>query len=54
MLPTFVILQAKVDLNKWAPFWSFGFADQVQTGFGRRAVGLPHITFDARADDVLP
>jgi hypothetical protein len=54
VLPTIVPLQAEVDLHERTPFGPFGFADEMHSGFLRRAVGLPRVTLDAGADDVFP
>src|SRR6516225_4090571 len=54
MFPTIVLVQAEIDLNEWPPLRTLGFANKVQPGLLRRAVGFESITFDAGADDILP
>jgi len=54
MFPTVVPLQAEVDLHERTPLRSLWFADEVHSGFLRRAVGLLRVALDAGADDVLP
>ena len=54
MLPTIVLVEAEVDLHERPPFRPLRFADEVQPGLLRRAVGLLRVALDAGADDVFP
>jgi len=54
MFPTVVPVQAEVDLHERPPFRPLGFADQMQPGLLRRAVGLLRVALDAGADNVFP
>lgn len=54
MFPTVVLGQSEIDLHKRTPFGPLGFANQVQAGFLRRAVGFCGIALNARANNVFP
>ena len=54
MLPTVVVRQAEIDLDKRTPFGPLGLAHQVQGGLLRGAVGFLRVAADARTDNVLP
>lgn len=54
MFPAIVLVEAEIDLYKWPPLGSLRFANKVQPGLLRGAIGLQRITFNAGADDVLP
>ena len=54
MFPTVVPVQAEIDLHERPPFRPLRFADEVQSGLLRRAVGLLRIALDTRANDVFP
>ncbi len=54
MFPAIVLVQADIDLHKRTPFRAFGLANQMQSGFLRRAIGLLRVAFNAGANDVFP
>ena len=54
MFPTVVPVQAEVDLHERPPFRPLRFADKVQPGLLRRAVGFLRVALDTGADDVFP
>jgi len=54
MLPAFVMVHSKIDLDEGTPFWALGFADEMHAGFLWRVVCLERIAGDAGANDVLP
>ena len=54
VFPGIVVAHAQVYLHEGAPLGTFRFADQVQAGFLRGAVGFPGVTLDAGANDVFP
>ena len=54
MFPTVMPRQAEVDLHEGTPLRPLGFADEVQSGLLRRAVGLARVALDAGADNVFP
>ena len=54
MLPTIVTVQAEIDLHKRTPFRPLWFADKIESGFLRRAIGFLCIAFDARANNIFP
>ena len=54
MFPAIVPVQADVDLDEWTPFRALRLADEVQSGFLRRVIGLGRIALDARANNVFP
>jgi len=53
-MPPTVVLNAKIDLDEWAPLGTFWFSNQVHTGFLGRLIGLLRVAPDAGANDVLP
>ena len=54
MSPAIVFVQREVDLHERTPFRALRFADKIQSGLERRAVGLARVARDARADNVFP
>jgi hypothetical protein len=54
VFPTVVVGETEVDLDEGAPLGSFGFANELEAGLVRGAVGLVGVAGDAGADDVLP
>jgi hypothetical protein len=54
VFPTVVLLQAQADLHEGTPFWPLRFADKLQPGFVRTAVGFVRIALDAGADNIFP
>src|SRR5258706_9217242 len=54
VFPAVVLVQAETNLHEGTPLRPFGFADEVQARFLRRAISLECITIDTRANDVLP
>ena len=54
MFPTVVLVQTESDLHKRPPLWPPGFANEMQSGFLRRAIGFLRIAFNAGANDVFP
>lgn len=54
VLPGVVVAHAQIYLHEGAPLGTFRFADQMQTGFLRGAVGFPGITLDTGANNVFP
>src|SRR5688572_33255910 len=54
VFPGVVVAHAQIYLHERAPLGTFGFADEMESGFGRSAVGFPGVTLDAGANDVFP
>src|SRR6185369_10859809 len=54
VLPTIVLMQAEVDLNKWTPLRPLRFANKMHPSLLRRAIGFERIALDARADNIFP
>lgn len=54
MLPAIVAIQGEIDLHKWTPFRPLGFADEMQAGLLRGAIGFLGIALDTGANDVFP
>ena len=54
MPPTFVLGRGKGHLHKWPPLRSLWSSDQRHLRFLRKPVAFAGITFDARADHILP
>lgn len=54
MFPGIVVAHPEIYLDERPPLWTFGFADEVEAGFLRGAVGFFGITLDAGANDIFP
>ena len=54
MPPAIVLVQRKIYLHERPPFRALRFADKIESGLERRAVGLARVARDARADDIFP
>ena len=49
-----MVLDTEVDLNKGPPFGPLGLPDQTDSGLHRSSVPLSGVTWNTRADDVIP
>src|SRR6266508_3832354 len=54
VFPQVVLRSGKRNLHKWPPLRPLRFADQAHVRFTREPVAFARITWDARANDVLP
>ncbi len=54
MFPTVMPGEGEADLHKGTPLGPFWFADEMQAGLLRCAIGFTRIALDAGADNVFP
>ncbi len=54
MLPAIMPVEAEINLHKGTPLRPLGLANEMQSGFQGRVVGLPGIALDAGANNIFP